>query len=75
MRSAEEIMDDLGIFLQNDSDENSVKEAINEARKEAIIECAEKAKCEAGYLEKSEVYVCLHRVDKSSILSLLNELT
>lgn len=65
MRTADEIMDDLGIYLQNDGDENSVKEAINEARKESIKECAEIAEGIEGWSTG---------LRKEKILSLIKEL-
>ena len=81
MRTAEEYFNEFigeGIRVYNESDEKNAKyyieKAINEARKEAIEECAERAKVEAEYLPLSEVYVCAHSVDKQSILSLINEL-
>ncbi len=69
MRTAEEIMDEYGIEMQNFIASSlwvDVKMAINEARKEAIIECSKK--------------VTLHNfegkeyIDLNSILSIIDEL-
>ena len=79
MRTAEEYFNEFigeGIRVYNESDEKDAKhyieKAINAAIKEAIEECAERAKVE---------FVCygMHEdgdyiLDKQSILSLINEL-
>ena len=60
-------------WLKFDDDEDSIKmcvDAINEAREEAIRECAEVAQTEYGRPENGLVEVI---VDQKSILSLLKE--
>lgn len=70
MRSAEQIMDDLGIDLYFEGDENSVKCAIKEAMKGAIEECAKKAQVSYDSRRYSDPW----HVDKDSILNLIQEI-
>lgn len=74
MRTSEEILSSVfGYYFDNETNKDMAfrlhKKAINEARKEAIEECAEKA-----ILHYAGNGYPIITVDKESILSLINEL-
>lgn len=72
MRTAEEILMKYGTLQRLcQRSKWNIQDAINEARKEAIEECAKRAKTKLDFGHKS---IESAYVDKQSILSLINEL-
>lgn len=81
MKTAAEILDEYRPDMGDVSDHHYhwIKIVINEARKQTIIECAERAKAKPKiFFEAEKHFGCpaeVHTViDKQSILSLINEL-
>ena len=76
MRSAKEIMKQFDFTTSDDYNPvfERMKRALNEARKECIIECANVAKASVEIYENEDKQDCFAEVDKESILSLINKL-
>ncbi len=78
MRTAEEILNKNYYSRQDpEVDFDTLVDIINEARKEAIEECAEKVRIkwiDDDYDEEKRDMNCHPEIDKESILSLINKL-